>query len=226
MRVIPRPASTVVLIDESSRVYLTKRPETMKFMGGFFVFPGGAVDQSDETDNPDFLNGNGLDNSFRHAHYIAAARELFEEVGILLCTDRDGSAVFMNEEKQDQYRRLLLNQEVSFYDLLKAEQLVLDFSNLTYFGHIITPETSPIRFDTRFFLARLPKGQLPKPDNHEISEAFWLSPADALIEFQFGRISLAPPTLHSLKTIINFLKGEPLFMQEFNVNDYTLPFKK
>ncbi|WP_251555492.1 NUDIX hydrolase [Neobacillus muris] len=226
MSAMPRPASTVVLIDESSKLYLTKRPETMKFMGGFYVFPGGAVDKGDKADSSDSMDHSLLNDSFDPAHYIAAAREIFEEVGILICRNLDGSAILLEEEKQAEYRHKLLNRAISFHDFLKTERLRVDFENLKYFGHIITPEISPIRFDTRFFLSQLPKGQYPRPDDHEISDAFWISPIDALSEFEQGRISLAPPTLHSLKTIINYLNGSPLFMQEYNLSEYTKHFKK
>ena len=86
MSVTPRPASTVVLIDDSLRVYLTKRPKTMKFMGGYYVFPGGKVE------NEDFITGldqrSHLNTPLDHSYYVAAARELFEEIGILLAKKR------------------------------------------------------------------------------------------------------------------------------------------
>ncbi|WP_042456984.1 NUDIX hydrolase [Neobacillus dielmonensis] len=226
MSAIPRPASTVVLIDSQSRVYLTKRPETMKFMGGFYVFPGGAVDKGDQVHLPKVIDDSVTNESFNPAHYVAAARELFEEVGIVICKSQEGSVVHLDIEKQAAYRRQLLDKDITFYDFLIQEHLLLDFENLKYFGHIVTPEVSPIRFDTRFFLAKLPNGQLPHPDCHEISDAFWISPSEAISEYESGKISLAPPTLHSLKTIINYLNGEPLVMSRFHVNDYKLPFKK
>jgi 8-oxo-dGTP pyrophosphatase MutT (NUDIX family) len=221
---IPRPASTVVLIDDLSRVYLTKRPETMKFMGGFYVFPGGAVAEGDYTLDSEFVKNGNRTESFDFAHYVAAARELFEEVGILLCRTENGSTVHLDEETEMEYRRLLLKEEISFFQFLKKEGLHFNLESLDYFGHIITPKVSPIRFDTRFFLAQLPKGQAPKPDLNEISDALWISPNDALSAYQNGKISLAPPTIHALTTIMNYQKGSPLRMPEFNVSDYKLIF--
>ncbi|MGG1675275.1 NUDIX hydrolase [Neobacillus sp. NRS-1170] len=224
MSAFPRPASTVVLMNQQSMVYLTKRPETMKFMAGVYVFPGGAVDKGDEVQ--DFQNEivGSRNDSFELAYYVAAARELFEEVGILLCSAEDGSAILMDLEKEWKYRRQLVKGEITFFQMLKNEKLQFNLQSLQYFGHIITPNVSRIRFDTRFFIAQLPEGQHPKPDQNEISDAKWISPADALSDYHNGKISLPPPTIHSLKTIVAHQNDAPLIMPEFNVNDYKLIF--
>jgi 8-oxo-dGTP pyrophosphatase MutT (NUDIX family) len=204
MAAIPRPASTVVLMDDSFRVYLTKRPKTMKFMGGFHVFPGGVVEESDQFSKCDFVKS-GLETlSINLSHYIAAARELFEEVGILLSSKMDGPSVQMPKEKIDKYRKKLIAGEISFRQVLEEENLFFDPLCLSYFGQIITPEESPIRFDTRFFLAKLPHGQVPDPDQKEIDEAFWVKPEEALAAFQDKKIKLAPPTILTLQAIIHY----------------------
>jgi 8-oxo-dGTP pyrophosphatase MutT (NUDIX family) len=223
MAAIPRPAATVVLMDQQSRVYMTKRPETMKFMGGFYVFPGGAVEQGDEMVDHEYYTGNHSE-SCDQAYYIAAARELFEEVGILLCRNADGSNIQLAEATVLEYRRLLVNGDISFLHMLKKEGLQFQFKTLAYIGQIITPKMSPIRFDTRFFLATLPEGQSPKSDSNEISDSLWISPEDALAAGESGELSLAPPTIHTLRTIINYLQGQPLMMPEFKLSDYNPVF--
>lgn len=212
MIAMPRPASTVVLIDELSRVYLTKRPETMKFMGGFHVFPGGAVEEEDYLIKNVKTDKDGLIPSVIFPHYIAAARELYEEVGILLGQREDGSVPQLSKEKALRYRRQLNQGEISFTELLEQEQLYLDLKSLTFFGQIVTPKQSKIRFDTRFFLARLPEGQEPEPDIREIDEADWILPEEALNAFKQKQIKLAPPTIISLETVINYQKGGSLQM--------------
>lgn len=224
MSAIPRPASTVVLMDHQTRVYLTKRPETMKFMGGFYVFPGGAVDTSDHVQANQIEIRGERDQSFELAYYVAAARELFEEVGIFLGRKDDGSIVQFDEETEMEYRRLLLKENISFLQILKKEGLHLNLAGLQYFGHIVTPNPSRIRFDTRFFITRLPEGQQPKPDANEISDTLWVSPAEALSKYENNEISLAPPTLHALKTILNHHNGGPIMMPEFKLSDYKLIF--
>ncbi|MBO0960538.1 NUDIX hydrolase [Neobacillus sp. MM2021_6] len=220
MSAIPRPASTVVLMDQSSRVYMTKRPKTMKFFAGYYVFPGGSVDRSDHIKECNsFIKGTHND-SFELAYYVAAARELFEEVGVLVCKNEDGSPVLLNEKKAVEYRRLLINGDISFLELLKKEGLQFQLDDLTYIGQIVTPNRSRIRFDTRFFLTHLPEGQTPTPDANEISKTKWISPRDALTACDNGEILLGPPTVHTLKTIFNHVNGLPLEMPEFNLNDY------
>lgn len=212
MAVLPRPASTVVLLDDLSNVYLTKRPRTMKFFGGYYVFPGGAVEKADYEINSHQIKRDG---PFDYAYYVAAARELFEEVGVLLVNNEDGSPFLFQNERIIEYRRLLLNGEMSFLEMVKFEGLHLKLEILTYFGHLVTPKESPIRFDTRFFLAKLPEGQTPKLDLNEVEEALWISPEEALTAQQNGKIYLASPTILALETIIQSKMGGPLFMPEF-----------
>ncbi|WP_052353698.1 NUDIX hydrolase [Neobacillus jeddahensis] len=221
----PRLASTVVLMDDFAKVYLTKRPETMKFMGGVYVFPGGTVDQSDDVLGRESLIVGTYPNSFSIAHCIAAARELFEEVGVLVCKGSNGATVHLSEETAREYRRLLIKREMTFLDFLQTEGLQLDLEQLTYIGHIITPKQSPIRFDTRFFLTQLPTGQTTTPDRYEISDAKWITPTDALAAFRNGDISLVPPTIHTLRTLIHYQEGGQLIMPEFNVSDYRADLK-
>lgn len=215
MTAIPRLASTVALLDSMSRVYLTKRPDSMRFLGGFYVFPGGALEISDYVQDSVFIRHSFSPNDLFIAHYVAAARELFEEAGVLLCSTKEGSAAVLNEETTKEYRRQLLKGEISFLQMLKQENLYFDTESLKYFGHLITPKDKPVRFDTRFFLAQLPPGQSPDPDFQEIDKAVWLSPEEAFLEFQKRCIALAKPTIHALSSINNYLHGEPLRMSEW-----------
>ncbi|MDQ1002169.1 8-oxo-dGTP pyrophosphatase MutT (NUDIX family) [Neobacillus niacini] len=212
MVAVPKPASTVVLMDDS-RVYLTKRPTSMKFLGGYHVFPGGAIEERDQNINRNYVNTEGTEASLTPAHYIGAARELYEEVGVLLGTKKDGTPVRIPKENELQYRKQLLNREISFSQLLENEELNFNIQCLTYFGQIITPENHPIRFDTRFFLAKLPQGQYPSPDQTEIEGADWYSPDEAINALRNKKIRLAPPTILTLKTIMNYQKGGTLRMK-------------
>jgi 8-oxo-dGTP pyrophosphatase MutT (NUDIX family) len=208
---IPRPASTVVLMNHLSKVYLTKRPQTMKFFGGYYVFPGGAVDEDD------YILGcryQDLQIEFDPAYLVAAARELFEEVGVILCNEHP---VRFQLNTDEEYRRKLIAGELSFLQILQQENLTLSLKNLLYFGNLTTPKDKPIRFDTRFFLAHLPKGQTPKPDQNEIDEASWFSPQEALKVYRNGEILLGPPTILALETIDNYLKGLPLVMSDLRL---------
>lgn len=208
--VIPRPASTVVLMDSKGRIYLTKRPKTMKFLGGYYVFPGGSVEKADYLTNPDYLVGNPEIDSYDTAYYVAAAREIFEEVGILLAEKRDGSYLHLDEKTAGAYRKMLIQGEMSFIELLEEEDLCLFLDSLTYFGTQVTPAESRYRFKTRFFFTNLPIGQSPVPCQHEIAEAFWIAPEKALHAVKNGFLPMADPTILSLEAIIQFQKGNSL----------------
>jgi 8-oxo-dGTP pyrophosphatase MutT (NUDIX family) len=211
MTVNPRPASTVVLIDHRSKVYLTKRPKTMKFFGGYYVFPGGAVETGDYVAGEQFRQ---LHSDFEPAYLIAAARELFEEVGVLLGSKNPAS---FQIDTECNYRRKLVNGELDFIQMLNQEKFFLNLESLQYFGNLITPEDKPIRFDTRFFLAKLPQGQSPKPDFHEIDDASWFLPQEAMEAYRQKEILLAPPTILALETIEKYLSGQPLIMPELKL---------
>lgn len=210
MVVIPRPASTVVLMDTKGRIYLTKRPHTMKFLGGYYVFPGGAVEKEDYITDPNHFIGNSTMNKTDTAYYVAAAREIFEEVGILLAGTRDGRSLRLDEKTAKAYRKMLTRGEITFLQLLKEENLYLFLDSLIYFGTQITPAQSQYRFKTKFFFTKLPTGQCPVPCKHEIAEAFWITPKEALNRFRNGSFPMADPTILSLEAIIHFQKGNSL----------------
>lgn len=216
MTVSPRPASTVILMDEMSRVYLTKRPVTMKFFGGFYVFPGGSVDKGDSELDSRYIKMKEPMNPLNSAYYIAAARELFEEVGILIGSNGDGNSPRLEKEVELEYRRHLIQGEMPFLELLKKEGLHLNLENFTYIGTLTTPEGRPVRFETCFFIVQLPSGQFPNPDLNEVEEASWFTPKEALSAYHNGTISLAPPTILALKTILDHQKGSSLFIPDVN----------
>lgn len=189
----------------------------MKFLGGYFVFPGGKVDKGDFEIDQNHLTKLSLEYVPHYSYYVAAARELFEEVGILLSKE-DGRG--MEAEKESEFRRLLINEKISFLGMFKGEGIQLDLTRLKYLGQIVTPESYPMRFDTRFFLARLPEKQIPKPHPKEIESAFWIHPEVALRNYENGDLKIAAPTIHILKTLLSFGKyGDPV-MPKYNVWDY------
>ena len=214
MAAIPKPASTVVLLDNSNRVYMTKRPQAMQFLGGYFVFPGGALEKTDEQIDSHYIRNEHGEYDLHPSYYIAAARELYEEIGILLCEKGEDDDLLIQTEYDEDYRRQLLNSEISFLQLLKKESLLLNVSKLMYFGNFVTPERSPIRFNTHFFLAYLPEGQEPDPDAYEIEEGLWITPDEALSACKSGSMPMVLPTITTLKAIQNYLNGNPLKMPE------------
>ncbi len=156
---VPRLAATVIVLGgggDHLEVLLAQRTPTARFMGGAWVFPGGAVSPED---------GEG-DAALR----AAAIRELREEAGIELA----------------------------------------DAGELVTFSRWITPEEVKIRYDTWFFLARLPKGAEPEVDGEEIVDARWFTPAAALAAGESEEILLVFPTIKHLERIAVFASADEL----------------
>jgi 8-oxo-dGTP pyrophosphatase MutT (NUDIX family) len=160
----PRPASTVLLVrgTEPWEVLMLRRPGGADFAPGANVFPGGSVHADDR------LLGDPLKG--------AAVRELFEELGILLARRARGFATEADAERI----RLRITHGVSFPAALKEAHLEPALEELFYFSRWVTPEQITRRFDTRFYLARLPEGQDVHPQPGEVEAWSWVTPAGAL----------------------------------------------
>jgi 8-oxo-dGTP pyrophosphatase MutT (NUDIX family) len=161
----PRHASTIVLIRPNAsdrfEILLTRRLRQMRFMGGFYVFPGGAVHDSDysakvlarcrglSAEDARAILGGRHEPEIALGHWVAAIRELFEEVGILLCVTEAGEEVnTRNEElkaRLEVKRRLMIREQLDFGAFLETERLYCDLSRQAYFFHRVTPELYPIR---------------------------------------------------------------------------------
>ena len=214
----PRPASTVVLLRPSParfEVFLVRRSDSIAFMGGAHVFPGGRVDPADRIRNAQSLTDGAESSAARMsdlasdegiAHHVAALRELFEEAGVLLAR-RNGRLVTIDGDSHSRFaahRHQLLAGATSFADIVGGEGLRLALDELTYFAHWVTPEIEIKRFDTRFFVARIPEGQTPVHDDGETIHSEWLDPAEAIERSRQEVIALPPPTWTTLGALSKF----------------------
>jgi 8-oxo-dGTP pyrophosphatase MutT (NUDIX family) len=209
--VAARPASTVVLLRPAHPfdVFLVRRSDSIAFMGGAHVFPGGRVDAADHIEDIDAVS-DGMTAAVARmpdvsagvavACHVAALRELFEEAGVLLARPLAETAA----ARLADYRRDLLAGTVTFPDIIRRERLRLALDELAYFAHWVTPEIETRRFDTRFFLARAPEGQTPVHDDGETSHSEWLAPLAAIERCRDGGISLPPPTWTTLSMLAKF----------------------
>jgi 8-oxo-dGTP pyrophosphatase MutT (NUDIX family) len=189
-------------------IYMIRRRKSMRFLGGYYAFPGGKVDPSDATDDA-FARCRGLgreaaarlipavDGLEPLAFWISAARELLEEAGVLWASSDDGGALDMRDPgvaaRVDRMRRALLDGTVPFASLLAAEGWYLDLAPFRYLSHFITPPSSSIRFTARFFLAPLPPGQDALHGDEEASESFWIDPAEGYGRYRRGEMPMADP---------------------------------
>jgi hypothetical protein len=143
---------------------------------------------------------------------------LYEEVGVLLCIGQ-GGGLAMGADLQERVvakRTDLLSGAVGFAELLASEGLRCDVGSPVYFDHRTTPERYAMRFDTRFFLAPLPEGQVPLDVSEEVSESLWITPGEALQRAARGRMAVIPPTLATLRTLAELVTWEAL-CREFSL---------
>ncbi|HUO62852.1 MAG TPA: hypothetical protein VMT97_04065 [Terriglobales bacterium] len=187
---------------------MIRRQKSMRFLGGFYAFPGGKVDPEDGA--PDILaRCRGLseaeagrllpseDGVPALAFWVAAARELLEETGVLPACDAAGRAVAAVDREGaariDALREAHMAKRESLSALLAAHDWYLDVAPFRYLSHFITPPSSPIRFTARFFLAPVPAGQSPRHFREESSESFWVEPAEGFRRHRSGEWAMAEP---------------------------------
>ena len=193
----PKDAAAVILLrpdtdSKSPEVYWVKRSEKLAFLGGFHAFPGGQLDRSDAqarvANNPDEETA---------AMISCAARELFEELGVLAVRGAD----LLTKGQRASLLDDLESGRMSWPALLRHYDLHLDAHDFTFVGRWVTPPFSARRFDTWFFLVKCPPRQEPQVIPGELESGEWTSARDAYVRWQRSEVLAVPPTLHALKTL-------------------------
>jgi 8-oxo-dGTP pyrophosphatase MutT (NUDIX family) len=212
---IPRPAATVMTIRDRPNGYeilMLRRNLRSDFVGGAYVFPGGALDAADGEMERRVYGLSDVDASRRLgvergglSFYVAALRELFEEAGLLIACDEHGTVMGLSDPddvtRMAEHRRALNANELDFLTMMKSEGLLLDLQGLEYIAHWITPVGSPRRYDTRFFVAVAPSDQLATHDAGETVADEWIRPVDALAAHQRGEFAMIAPTIRNLQAV-------------------------
>ena len=221
----PRPSAAVVPWrrdpDGGTEVYWVRRSATMKFLGGWYAFPGGGLARADAAVAVERPPGGASESSFSDPEpeigedrrrrlepdlppglAACALRELFEETGLLLERDllRGAGA---RPEALATARRRLLDKESDFAALADAGRWRLDASPLVFAGRWLTPPLAPMRFDNRFFLLEWDHGRAVQPSlmGSELDRGEWIRPARALERWESGDALVAPPILHILRVL-------------------------
>lgn len=224
------PAATLILVRDSHegpQVLMQQRNPNAVFVGGAWVFPGGKVDAEDshpcwqqlaecldeesacqildlenqsspynlDQIHPDEANTNHQANAL--AYWVAALREAFEEAGLLLVKQS------IHNEQREQWREQLLNQRLSWRQIIADNGLTLDLSSLRYLSRWVTPPNNPRRYDTRFFITKAPEEQEPTHEDYEAIQTCWITPKDALSAYQNKKMKLIFPTIMTLKAMLN-----------------------
>ncbi|RQO36927.1 MBL fold metallo-hydrolase [Variovorax sp. KBW07] len=193
-----RAAATVLLLRDTPagiEVLMTRRSATASFAPGAYVFPGGHIDEADEAAKR-IATRRPTQSRVQRTQAIAAIREAFEELGILLAHHADGRPVSAEDiaamDRND-------TAGTAFADQCAARGLVLDSDKVFTFAHWITDRDLPKRFDVPFLVARMPEGQTPTADESEQFEPCWVRPADALARHEAGSFFMIFPTVRTLQ---------------------------
>jgi 8-oxo-dGTP pyrophosphatase MutT (NUDIX family) len=170
-----RASATVVLLRDGAaglEVFLLERHSLSDVLAGAYVFPGGKIDPLDAEEAAHA----GFDRELGELH--AALHE--PELSIV-----EAAAIYAG----------------ALRETFEEAGVRLAAGDLVPWSRWVTPVIGGVvrkRFDTRFFLARVPTGQEPRHDDHEATASVWLPPREALQQYWEGRIQLAPPQIMSL----------------------------
>jgi hypothetical protein len=225
MPVKPRDAATVMLLRNSTdgaddiEVLMVRRHAKSRFVPDAYVYPGGRIEEADyASEIEQRCVGLGYAEAQRRVPdirppekslgaWVAGIRETFEEVAILYAYDKSGDLVELaagGGDRLESYRRRLHADEISLVDLLDQNGLTLATDELHYFAHWITPETSPMRYDVRFFVAPAPADQDAQHDGVELTEHVWIQPREALAKHEKGEFPVILPTHFMLQELSRF----------------------
>jgi 8-oxo-dGTP pyrophosphatase MutT (NUDIX family) len=214
----PRSAATVIVIraaEAAPEVLLLRRHARSGFAADAWVFPGGTVDAADRELDP--RRWRGIDPAAlapRFAdpadlvlgYHVAAVRETFEEAGLLLATHADGRMPDITQPAYIEMRTRLGDREqvTDWGRWLAEEDLVCDLDVLTYLSRWVTPRVEGRRYDTAFFIARAPEGQVAGHDRMELTSDRWTTAAAALEAHRAGELHMIYPTIKTLETLADF----------------------
>ncbi|MBW3570071.1 MAG: NUDIX domain-containing protein [Gemmatimonadetes bacterium] len=219
-----RPAATVLLVRDGAaapEVLLLRRHGRSGFAADAWVFPGGVVDAADrDLSIVDRLDGPtpsewaarlGVDDPAEAVGYVVAAiREAFEETGILLARDAAGAPPAA-DEALEVARRALLSDVIGIREIVLNQDLRLAGDGVAYLAHWVTPQPEPRRYDTRFFLARAEPDAVCVTHEAEMTDSVWITAADAVRHFEEGGLRLLPPTIHTLRRLVDLPSADAVF---------------
>ncbi|HEX8492957.1 MAG TPA: MBL fold metallo-hydrolase [Pyrinomonadaceae bacterium] len=194
----PKDAAAVILLRDKTaasdpEVFWVRRSLRMAFLGGFHAFPGGQREASDAE-----VRVANCEDDETAAMIACAARELFEELGVLVARGSETLTKGQRASLLDD----LESGRMSFPELLEHYGLHLDASDFTCAGRWVTPPFSPRRFDTWFFMVNCPTKQEPVLKHEgELDAGEWTTAREAYNRWQRSEVLTAPPVLHALKTL-------------------------
>ena len=203
--VSPKDAAATILLRHNTdpnnpEVFWVKRSTKLAFLGGYRAFPGGQRESGDAE-----VAVANCDDGERAAIISCAARELFEEVGVLLGRGAETLTVGQRASLLDD----LESKRMSWPELLRHYELHLDANDFTFVGRWVTPPFAPRRFDTWFFLAICPAKQEPLvTEDSELETGDWIAARDAYAQWERSEIIVVPPVLHAMRSLSSGLNDD------------------
>lgn len=196
-----RPAATVLLVRDLAppssgsaiEVLMTRRAAAASFAPGAYVFPGGVIDAADAASHG-IVSRRASQDDHALTQAIAAIRESFEEVGVLLARRADGRMC-------TQADIATLDRAAPFAAQCASRRLMPAGDAVYLLAHWVTDRDLPKRFDVPFLVARMPEVQEPVADDGEQFEPTWVRPADALARHAAGGFSMMFPTVRTLERL-------------------------
>lgn len=205
--VATRPAATVLLLrdapdDGGLEVLMTRRSDKASFAPGAYVFPGGGIDALDAAPVTHAVAHRRPAQSDLHlTQAIAAIRESFEELGVLLARHADGPRKGVMADADD---IAAIDRHQPFAAQCAARGLRLAADAVYLLAHWTADRDLARRFEVPFLVARMPEGQEPVADESEQFEPVWVRPADALARHEAGQFFMIFPTIRTLQRLAKF----------------------
>ncbi|MFM7698801.1 MAG: MBL fold metallo-hydrolase, partial [Limnohabitans sp.] len=193
------PAATVLLLRDGElgvEVLMTRRSMNASFAPGAYVFAGGGIDAADHASHALAIRRN-TQSDLRLTQAIAAIRESFEELGVLLARHPDGRMADMHDIARFDRNQALASQIETQGMRLAADQVFV-------LAHWITDRDLKRRFDVPFLVARMPVGQTPVADDKEQFEPLWIRPEEALQRHRDNDFFIIFPTIRTLERMQSF----------------------
>ena len=196
------PAATVLLLRDGAQgpeVLMTRRAMTASFAPGAYVCPGGGIDAADALAHP-HAKRRSTQSDLHLTQAIAAIRESFEELGILLARHANGQmASAADIAALDRHA-----PQGDFAAQCAARGLTLAADEVFLLTHWVTDRDLPRRFDVPFLVTRMPDAQTPVADEKEQFDPVWVRPAEALARHAEGNFFIIYPTIRTLERLQSY----------------------
>ena len=195
-------AATVLLLRDASdgtlEVLMTRRSAKASFAPGAYVFPGGGIDALDADPATHAAAARRPTQSHEHlTQAVAAIRESFEELGVLLARHADGRMAGAEDIAA-------LDRHAPFAAQCQARGLTLAADSVFVLARWTADRDLPKRFDVPFLVARMPSAQTPVADEAEQFEPVWVRADDALERHAAGNFFMVFPTIRTLVRLAQF----------------------